>query len=159
MTFPTCTTGSIISSTPALQDDHWFGNSRLLITSHNKDGATAFIINKPFHRRFNELQEFSQCPPLTLYTGGPVHNDHLFFLHIRPDLIPGSTTVWGKIHIGGDFGVVTEQLVAGNLPEHEIRVFLGYCGWDKDELEEEIAEGSWIVESNNTAETLYNLYQ
>jgi putative AlgH/UPF0301 family transcriptional regulator len=28
---------------------------------------------------------------------------------------------------------------------------VGYCGWDKDELEAEITEGSWVIEEENSS--------
>ena len=27
----------------------------------------------------------------------------------------------------------------------DIKIFIGYCGWNTSELEAEIAEGSWLV--------------
>ncbi len=31
------------------------------------------------------------------------------------------------------------------LTGNDIKVFIGYCGWDKNELEAEITEGSWEI--------------
>ncbi len=148
----------IISSTAILQDDPWFGNTKLLVTSANQEGVTAFIINKPFDRRFNELQEFRNYPPITLYTGGPVQNDHLFFLHTHPDTVPGSGFVWGNIYCGGDFGTALESISNGTIPPHDIRLFLGYTGWDVDQLKDEFAEGCWTIESGSP-DFLFNFYQ
>jgi len=32
-----------------------------------------------------------------------------------------------------------------NQPPSEIRLFLGYAGWDADQLESELAEGAWLL--------------
>jgi putative transcriptional regulator len=33
------------------------------------------------------------------------------------------------------------------LSADEVKIFVGYCGWDAGELESEIEEGSWEVQS------------
>ena len=81
--------GKILISSPAMDDPH-FLKSVLLITDCNADGATGFVINKVFERSLNELTEFSSSPAFPLHDGGPVDKEHLFFIHRRNDLIPGS---------------------------------------------------------------------
>ena len=78
--------GSFIRST-SLLDDSFFEKAVILIAEYNKKGATGFVVNKPFTRRLNELEEFKDSIPFPLYDGGPVDREHLFFVHQRPDLI------------------------------------------------------------------------
>jgi len=40
---------------------------------------------------------------------------------------------------------VTVALKTHQLGTDELKLFIGYCGWDKDELEQEMKEGSWQV--------------
>ena len=81
--------GSFIRST-SLLDDSFFEKAVILIAEYNKKGATGFVVNKPFTRRLNELEEFKDSIPFPLYDGGPVDREHLFFVHQRPDLIKGT---------------------------------------------------------------------
>ncbi|SEW40046.1 YqgE/AlgH family protein [Chitinophaga arvensicola] len=136
--------GIYIRST-ALLDDTYFEKTILFITEYNEKGAMAFVVNKPFPRRFNELAEFSDSPPFPLSEGGPVDLEHLYFIHRRPELIAGGVPVKEPVYFGGDFQTAVELMNNKGITEKDIRLFIGYCGWDANELEEEIAEGSWEI--------------
>lgn len=136
--------GKLLSSTPAMDDPN-FDSSVIFIAEHNERGALGFMINTVFERALNELVEFSSSPAFPLYEGGPVDQEHLYFVHRRSDLIPGGVPVIGDIYLGGDFQKAIEQLKSKNLSSKDLKIFIGYCGWDTGDLEAEIAEGSWEV--------------
>lgn len=140
--------GSFIRST-SLLDDSFFEKAVILIAEYNKKGATGFVVNKPFARRLNELEEFKDSIPFPLYDGGPVDREHLFFVHQRPDLIKGGTPINNKVYLGGDFKEAVRQINQKAITEKEIRLFIGYCGWDYHELDDEIEEGSWMILVNS----------
>ncbi|NLR58275.1 YqgE/AlgH family protein [Chitinophaga polysaccharea] len=141
--------GMFLRSTPLL-DDSFFERTELFITEVNDKGAMGFVVNKPFPRKFNELVEFRHSIAFPLYDGGPVDREHLYFIHRRPDLIEGGVLVAGDIYLGGDFKAAVKYINNKTITENDIRLFIGYCGWDSFELEEEIAEGSWeIIETGN----------
>ncbi|GAA4318532.1 YqgE/AlgH family protein [Flaviaesturariibacter amylovorans] len=139
--------GSVIKSTPALAGDPLFAGVTILITAHgpSADGAVGYIINRPFGRRLNELAEFRHGRAFPLYDGGPVDREHLFFVHRRPDLIEGGVPAGAGIYAGGDFRQAVAGINAGLLGTGDLKLFIGYCGWDAGELEAEIGEGSWMV--------------
>lgn len=136
--------GKILSSTPSMDDPN-FDSSVIFVAEHNEQGALGFVINRVFERRLNELVEFSSGPAFPLYEGGPVDQEHLYFVHRRNDLILGGEIITDTIYLGGDFQKTIEQVNNGNLTSNDIKIFIGYCGWDTGELEAEIAEGSWEV--------------
>jgi putative transcriptional regulator len=136
--------GIFIRST-SLLDDSFFEQSVLFIAEYNDKGAMGFVINKAFPRTFNELEEFKHSIPFPLYEGGPVDQEHLYFMHQRPDLIEGGVLVDNGIYLGGDFKAAVTHLNNRTITATDIRLFIGYCGWDSGELEAEIAEGSWNV--------------
>ncbi len=136
--------GIFIGST-ALLDDSFFEQAILFIAEYNNKGAMGFVVNKEFPRRFNELQEFSDSIPFPLYEGGPVDQEHLYFVHRRPELIAGGALVADNIYLGGDFKTAVRLINNGAISTMDIRLFIGYCGWDFQELEAEIAEGSWEI--------------
>jgi putative transcriptional regulator len=141
--------GIFLTST-SLLDDTFFEKSVIFITEYNEKGAMGFVVNKKFPRKLNELEEFKKGIPFPLYHGGPVDQEHLYFVHRRADLIPGGTPVADGIHLGGDFREALKYINTGILDKKDIKIFIGYCGWDDRELDEEIAEGSWQVRQEGT---------
>lgn len=129
----------------ALLDDSLFDKAIIFITEKNEKGAMGFVVNKLFPRPINELVEFKDSIPFPLFEGGPVDQEHLYFIHQRPDLIPGGDLVVDNIYLGGDFKSAMIHINNKTITEKDIKIFIGYCGWDHLELEEEIAEGSWVV--------------
>jgi putative transcriptional regulator len=136
--------GTFLHST-SLLDGTFFEKAVILITEHNKKGAMGFVVNKPFPRKINELVEFQSSIPFTLFEGGPVDQEHLFFVHQRPGLIKGGELIADNIYLGGDFQAAMMYINDGTIAEEDIKIFVGYCGWDDQELEAEIAEGSWLI--------------
>lgn len=109
-----------------------------------------FVINHKFFRGLTDLEEFKQGRPFPLYDGGPVDKEHLYFIHQRPDLIPGGTYVIDNVYQGGDFQMAVKHINSGVLTAADIKIFIGYCGWDYEELDAELAEGSWhMITSEN----------
>ena len=136
--------GTILASS-ALMDDPAFYDSVVLIVEYNKDGALGFVVNKVFEHSLNELVEFSSSPAFPLHSGGPVDKEHLYFIHQRNDLIAGGTFITGNIYFGGNFKQAISCINNNHLTTADIKIFIGYCGWDADDLENEIAEGSWEI--------------
>ena len=134
--------GSIIISTDLLKDTN-FEQVAIVITELNENGAIGYVFNQPFPRSFNELEEFKDSIPVPLYAGGPMQTDKLYFMHCRADLIEGGELVAGDVYMNGDFKKAVQLLNNGTLRIHEVRLFIGYCGWYAGELQAEIDEGSW----------------
>ncbi len=139
--------GTFLTSTELLNDT-FFEQTVIFIAEYNEKGAMGFVVNRQFPRRLNELVEFRHAGPFPIYEGGPVDQEHLYFVHRRPDLVEGGTLVADGTYLGGDFAAAVRQIEQHVLGESDIRVFIGYCGWDTGELEQEVAEGSWEVREN-----------
>jgi putative transcriptional regulator len=148
--------GTILKSTVSLNNSI-FENVLIVITEYNTTGSTGFVINKEFERPLHALQEFSHVRNFALYDGGPVDNKHLFFLHCRPDIIEGGEHIYDTFFWGGNFLQAVNAINNYSLTEAEIKIFIGYCGWDDGELEAEIEEGSWEVSEYN-AEIIFSQY-
>jgi putative transcriptional regulator len=136
--------GSIIISTPLLQESV-FEEVVVLITEKNEQGAIGFIVNKEFPKKLNDLVAYSNSLPFSLYNGGPVATESLFFIHNCPNLIQGGTAINDTLFVGGNFNQAVQHINQKNITDNHIQLFIGYCGWDANELEAEIEEGSWLV--------------
>lgn len=141
--------GIFLRSTELLQGTN-FENALVFITEFDEKGAIGMVVNKRWPRFFNDLEEFSTSVAFPLYEGGPVDQEHLFFLHHHPELITGGKPVTGQIQLGGDFDEAVRLINNHTIHEKDIKLFIGYCGWDPGELEAEIAEGSWTIETGGS---------
>lgn len=136
--------GTILISTALLNDTN-FEKVVILITEHNEKGTIGYIINQQFHRRFNELEEFKHALPIPLYIGGPSQMDKIYFMHRKPVFIEGGELIGSNVYMNGDFKTAVQLVNNGTLAINDIKLYIGYCGWDVQQLEEEIAEGSWLI--------------
>lgn len=141
--------GKILLSTPSLQDPN-FDKVVIYLAEYNENGALGFVINKIFPRVFNELAAYKNSKPFTLYQGGPVENESLYFLHRRPSAIEGGTLITDDIYLGGNFDQLVQGINNNAISELDIKLLIGYCGWDEGELETEVAEGSWLLANINS---------
>jgi putative transcriptional regulator len=134
--------GISIKSTASLNGSI-FEDTTILIVEHNEAGSTGFVTNKPYGKSLHDLIEFKHSKPFPLMDGGPVDRAHLFVLHKRPDLIEGGKQLTNGLYLGGNMDQVIEAVNDRAINQQEIQLFIGYCGWDKGELEAELKEGSW----------------
>ena len=139
--------GKILVSEPSILNDRAFNRSVIYLTEHNEEGCIGFIINKPSDFVLYDLIPDIKCD-FTVYTGGPVEQENLYFIHKLPDLIPGSIQIDNEIYWGGDFDVLTKLLNNNDIKPTDIRFFLGYSGWSIDQLKNELDESSWTVVEN-----------
>jgi len=84
-------------------------------------------------------------PHIPIFSGGPVHADSLHYIHSAPDIITESTKIINDVYWGGNFNQVVDAVNSGKLSSEEIKFFVGYSGWDANQIEEEIEENTWFV--------------
>jgi putative transcriptional regulator len=143
------TQGQLLHSTAALAGTY-FENSTILLAEVNESGALGFVINKLFGKSLNDLVAYSHCCPYPFFEGGPVDQEHLYIIHRAPILIADGTPIVNGLFFGGNFQQATQAINQQWVTTHALKLFVGYCGWDANELEAEIAEGSWEqADANN----------
>ncbi|MBN2482541.1 MAG: YqgE/AlgH family protein [Bacteroidales bacterium] len=136
--------GRVLISEPFLLDNY-FKRSIVLLTEHSGEGTVGFVLNKPVNIRINEIMSDFPEVEAAVCLGGPVQTNTLHYIHTMGDIIPNSVKVINSIFWGGDFDVVKRLLESGNLNVSNIRFFLGYSGWQSNQLDDELAENSWII--------------
>ncbi|MDG2193529.1 MAG: YqgE/AlgH family protein [Polaribacter sp.] len=140
--------GRLLIAEPSILNDTSFKRSIILLTEHNKNSSIGFILNKPLNFKVNDLVPEIDCL-FTVYQGGPVEQDNLYFVHKVPDLIPDSIEVANGIFWGGNFDSLKDLLNNQSLENDDIRFFLGYSGWEIGQLHEELQTNSWFVSEND----------
>ncbi|GAB1856856.1 YqgE/AlgH family protein [Flavobacteriaceae bacterium MHTCC 0001] len=139
--------GDLLIAEPAIIGDVSFNRSIVLLADHTREGSIGFILNKPLEYTISDLIPEVEAA-FKVYNGGPVEQDNLYFIHKIPDLIPNSIEISLGIYWGGDFSKVAELIRDNTIKEHDIRFFLGYSGWDANQLEDELKASSWLVSKN-----------
>lgn len=136
--------GQLLIAEPSILQDTSFNRSIILLVNCTQDGSVGFILNKSSRFRLKDfVPEIGM--DFEIYLGGPVEQENLYFIHTRPDLIEHSLQITNDLYWGGDFNQLIRHLNDSNISRDEIKFFLGYSGWDKAQLENEIKEKSWIV--------------
>lgn len=139
--------GRLLIAEPSILNDISFNRSVILLSEHNNEGSIGFIINKPSKYTLNELIPEIKSD-IIVYNGGPVSKENLYFVHNVPNLIPDSAEIANGIYWGGDFEKIRELLEDNLITKDDIRFFLGYSGWSKDQLLDELKTTSWVVIEN-----------
>ena len=139
--------GDLLIAEPSIIGDSSFNRSIILLADHNEDGSIGFILNKPLDYTLQDLIPEIKSK-FKIYNGGPVEQDNLYFIHKVPELIPNSIEISLGIYWGGDFNTVAELIANNELSENSIRFFLGYSGWESNQLENELKINSWVVTEN-----------
>lgn len=139
--------GHLLIAEPSIIGDLSFNRSVILLADHNAEGSVGFILNKPLKYTIKDLLPEIQSN-FKIYNGGPVEQDNLYFIHNVPNLIPDSIEISDGIFWGGDFDLTKNLINTGILKKKNIRFFLGYTGWDSEQLENEMQASSWILTNN-----------
>ncbi|GAB1308982.1 YqgE/AlgH family protein [Urechidicola sp. KH5] len=140
--------GRLLIAEPSILNDRSFNRSVVLLTEHNDSGSIGFIMNKPTKYTMNDLVPDVDCD-FVVYNGGPVSKENLYFIHTAPELIPNSIEIDNGIYWGGNFESVSKLLLNKELTTNDIRFFLGYSGWEPEQLKDELTEDSWKVMENS----------
>ena len=136
--------GSVLISEPFLDDDY-FSRSVIFLCDHNEEGSFGFVLNKYIENDLSELIEGFPSASTKVSVGGPVDTSNLFYIHSLGEKIPNSTPTSNNLSIGGDFNKLQELILFEPELIKQIRFFIGYSGWEKDQLNNEIDSKSWLV--------------
>jgi len=141
------TKGSLLISEPTLKDAY-FNRSVILLVEHNQDGTVGFIINKPIDIEINSIVNDLDDIHASVFFGGPVNKDNLFFIHTFGKEIEGAKQVTENLFWGGDFNMIKDVIRKDISKINQVRFFIGYSGWDPGQLDQELELNSWVVNSN-----------
>jgi putative transcriptional regulator len=127
-----------------------FSHSITYICEHGESGAMGIVINQPLdlsvgeifeHLQINARQDFSDMPVMA---GGPVQIDHGFVLHRRCDeRWEASLKVTPEITLTTSRDIL--RAIANDKGPDDHLIALGYAGWAAGQLEQELAENSWLT--------------
>ena len=132
--------GSLLLAHPAMRDPN-FHRTVVLLSAHGEDGAMGLVLNRPMRKRLAELTpEFAASPlaGVPIYQGGPVQTEQLILAAWQPDPLGDGF----KLYFGIDVHKAEALLGEAGV---RLRAFLGYSGWTKGQLENELLHNTWVV--------------
>jgi putative transcriptional regulator len=135
--------GHLLIAGPGLIDPN-FWRAVVLVGEHSEEGALGVVLN-----RSSETSVEEAVPELALlaqgmgvvHIGGPVQPSAVVVLadFVEPD--DADSLVLDSV------GFLPSEVEPGSLGElRRARVYVGYAGWGPGQLDDELEEGSWIVE-------------
>jgi putative transcriptional regulator len=135
--------GHLLIAGPNLLDPN-FWRTVVLVGEHSEEGALGVVLN-----RTSETPVEAALPELTLlaedlgavHVGGPVQPSAVVVLADFVDPDAAETLVLDSV------GFLPPEVEPDTLGElRRARVYAGYAGWGPGQLDDELEEGSWIVE-------------
>ena len=137
--------GQLLIASPALIDPN-FRRAVVLVVAHDEDGAVGLILN-----RVTETEVAEAVPELgglvehgaLIGLGGPVQTEAVVVLAEWADPDEAGTLIFGDVGLMGS-EAESERVAAAT---RRVRVFAGYAGWGGGQLEAELDELSWVLES------------
>lgn len=125
-----------------------FAASVTLIADHNADGAMGLVINKPSDLALVDMLsqldiEAHVDRDMPVYWGGPVQTERGFVLH-------ADEGEWeSSLHLDGGLAITTSrdilEAIGNGFGPSAYLITLGYAGWGKGQLENEILANSWLT--------------
>jgi putative transcriptional regulator len=135
-------------------EDPLFSRSVILISEHNAEGATGFVLNHPMlqdnetlTQMVAEIRDVSGEKVLEyeelLFTGGPVQNDSIFALHDVEELSIHDTKIVDGLYLSSH-AETFHRLLETDDYKHRRRFFMGVSTWQADQLDSELRSGAWF---------------
>jgi putative transcriptional regulator len=127
--------------------DPSFAESVVLLVRYAEDGTVGLMINRqtalPASEVLRELKGSSNYSQ-PLYAGGPVQVELIQALLQSPAGPHDGTHLFGNIYLVSKKTDLEKALAAGKGSK-DLRVYMGYCGWSRGQLENELKLGGWYI--------------
>jgi putative AlgH/UPF0301 family transcriptional regulator len=138
--------GSLLVASRDLGDPN-FAQTVVLLIRYDPQGVIGLILNRrtevPVSRVLKDFKA-AQDRSDRVYLGGPVDTPTVFGLCQSPAKIEGADHVFDKVYLISAKPVFERALSA--QPDPGIfHVYLGYGGWNRDQLQREVELGSWFI--------------
>jgi putative transcriptional regulator len=137
---------TLLLSMPQMQDPN-FARTVVLLCDYVPDGAFGLVLNRPTDLPASEMVRLD--PPvlagnaLPLFIGGPVQPERGWILVGEPPQESDFRTVIDGLYLSTSPQLLRRVLQA--RPEPRARVVAGYAGWGPGQLDEELAQSSWLM--------------
>lgn len=138
--------GAILVAEPFLRDNYFSHSVVVLVDYGVAEKSMGIVLNHPTGYTLQQLVEgVTRADDITVYCGGPMSCDRLYFVHTLGTIIDGARKIGDNLYIGGDFKQMLSYVNSGYPISGHLRFFLGYSGWDAGQLDDELRSKVWAV--------------
>ena len=141
-------TNNFIIAMPSLVDDN-FNHTVTYICEHNENGSFGIVINRITDVTLDEVihqmdieTTGSMIHEKFIYHGGPVQQERGFILHRPLGDWSSSLKINDQMALTTSRDII-EAIAHDEGPEESI-IALGYAGWSPGQLEQELADNTWL---------------
>jgi putative transcriptional regulator len=141
-------TNQLLIAMPSMGDPN-FAQTVALVCEHSAAGALGLILNKPLPMRMGEIFEQLEIElklgPLRdrqVLRGGPMQTDRGFVVHPAFGKWDSTLEVSDALHVTTSRDILAAM--ARDEGPKEAVIALGYAGWDRGQLEDEIRANVWL---------------
>jgi len=124
-----------------------FAESVIVLVQYDRTGTVGLAINRitkiPISEALSELASAKNHED-PVFVGGPVEAEAVRALvrsRLAPDL---AQHIFGDLYMVWQRRALERELMAKRSPA-VFRVYLGYCGWARGQLESEVRAGGWHI--------------
>jgi len=141
-------TNQFLIAMPAL-DDPYFSHTVTYICEHSSNGAMGIIINQSMQMQMSDIfthMKIDVSDPdageQSVHYGGPVEEERGFVLHSYHKNWDSTMQVTDTLAISTSRDIL-EAIANGTGPDKYF-IALGFAGWGPGQLEQEMANNSWL---------------
>jgi putative transcriptional regulator len=138
--------GKLLVASKDLGDPN-FAKTVILLVHFDDQGVVGLVLNRrtdiPLSRLLEGV-EGAKDRSDTAYLGGPVEVPSALALFQSPAKVEGAEHVFGGVYLISSKTTFEHTLAARPDPQ-VFHVYLGYAGWTKDQLRNEVEMGGWFI--------------
>jgi putative transcriptional regulator len=138
--------GKLLVASRDLGDPH-FAQTVVLLVHYDEEGVVGLILNRrtdvPLSRLLKDPKA-AKDPSHKVYRGGPVETPAVFALLQSPAKVEGAQHIFGAVYLISTKALF-EQTIAARPDPNTFHVYLGYAGWNADQLRKEVDLGAWFI--------------
>jgi putative AlgH/UPF0301 family transcriptional regulator len=138
--------GKLLVASRDLGDPN-FAETVILLVHYDEDGVIGLILNRrsevPLSRVLKEPKAAKDRSD-KVYLGGPVETPAVFALLQSPAKVEGAQHIFGAVYLISTKALF-EQTISARPDPDTFHVYLGYAGWNADQLRKEVDLGAWFI--------------
>jgi putative transcriptional regulator len=138
--------GKLLVASRNLGDPN-FAKTVILLVRYDAQGVLGLVLNRrtdvPLSRVLESLKAAKDRSD-PVYVGGPLEMPAVFALFQSPAKLEGAEHVFDGVYLISAKPLF-EQTISSQPKPDVFHVYLGYAGWNQDQLRQEVELGAWFV--------------